>query len=183
MLSDAKRWKARTKILKIVTNGSNVEARQEEKGKREKQHRWIFPHHFSLIPTEKWHKVKGSYKEGFMRATPGRNNGSAFRIQKAHCAKLPYALLWTKDGLGSKEMKKLEYASDFDIQVAIRDTESVLWLNWLRTPGLFQWGRDRVFLTNECHNLPPWLFPYNTYFSYYNSQHNVSMIALCRRHK
>lgn len=53
MLSDAKRWKVRTKILKIVTNGSNVEVRQEEKGKREKQHRWIFPHHFSLIPTEK----------------------------------------------------------------------------------------------------------------------------------
>lgn len=72
-----------------------------------------------------------------MRATGGRNNGSAFRIQKTHCSQLCIRKHYTKDGLESKEINKLKYASDFDIQISIKDTESVLRLNWPRTSSHF----------------------------------------------
>lgn len=43
MLSDVKRGKVKTKILKIVINGSDVEVRQEEKGRRENSIVGSFP--------------------------------------------------------------------------------------------------------------------------------------------
>lgn len=56
---------------------------------------------------------------------------------RRRAAILPHAQSGRKDGLESEEMNKLKYAFDFDIQISIRDTESVLWVNWPWTRGHF----------------------------------------------
>lgn len=117
------------------------------KGQERKTASVDLPPSLFIDPNGKWHKVKGSYKEGFMKATGGkkRNNGSASRIQKAHWAILPYAQQWRNE-----QIEIWFWYLNFCQRHWVSAVAKLASDSW----PLLVVGRG-VFLTNESHYFSP----------------------------